>query len=403
MNKIGDIKDKNILLLQGLMGNFFKKLDLVFRKKGAKTYKIGFNAGDWFFSNKDNYIPFRGKKEEWGEFIRNFFKDKKIDMIFLFGDCRYYQKVAIQEALKFENIEIFVFEEGYIRPDFVTMEKYGVNNYSKISRDPQFYRNLPSDFFHKRPILPANPKYWKMALSATVYYILAKTFLFRYPYYEHHRELAVIKEAFWGIRSLYRKYLYMPKDKKLTQKLATKLSKRYYFVPLQTYNDFQLREHSSFSTIEEFLERVLCSFASFAPKDTYLVIKHHPMDRGRKNYTKFIEKLSLSLNIKDRVIVGHEMHLPTCLKNAIGTITINSTVGISSLFHYIPTITLGDALYDIEGLTCKGMPLDEFWTNYKEPDKELFRKFRYYLIETTQLNGSFYGRFPIELLDINKI
>jgi len=43
------------------------------------------------------------------------------------------------------------------------------------------------------------------------------------------------------------------------------------------------------------------------------------------------------------------------------------------------------------------MPLERFWREYKEPDPELFKKFRYYLIETTQLNGSFYGRFPIEL------
>ena len=76
MNKIGTIKDKNILFLQGPMGNFFKKIDTVFRKKGAITYKIGFNTGDWFFSNKDNYIPFRRKPEEWPGFIEHFLYEK---------------------------------------------------------------------------------------------------------------------------------------------------------------------------------------------------------------------------------------------------------------------------------------------------------------------------------------
>jgi len=48
MNRVGDIDGKNILFLQGPMGNFFKKLDKLFRKRGATTYKIGFNAGAMF-------------------------------------------------------------------------------------------------------------------------------------------------------------------------------------------------------------------------------------------------------------------------------------------------------------------------------------------------------------------
>lgn len=91
---------------------------------------------------------------------------------------------------------------------------------------------------------------------------------------------------------------------------------------------------------------------------------------------------------------GHDAHLPTCLKNAVGTVTINSTVGIQSLYHGTPTIVLGKALYDIGGLTCKGMPLDRFWSEHHPPDKSLFQEFRRHLIEQTQLSGSFYGGFP---------
>ena len=79
-----------------------------------------------------------------------------------------------------------------------------------------------------------------------------------------------------------------------------------------------------------------------------------------------------------------------------GTVTINSTVGLSSLFHNTPTITTGSAIYDIKGLTSEGMSLDDFWDNYVMPDKILFKKYRNYLVQTTQLNGSFYGRFPVE-------
>ncbi len=295
------------------------------------------------------------------------------------------------------NIDVFVFEEGYLRPDFITMERYGVNNFSKINRDPAFYASLDDSYLIVPPSLPASPIYKRMAFAAIFYYITAHLFAFRYPQYIHHRESSAIKEFFWWWRNVFRKAKYKFTERGLLNKLTGELSSKYYFVPLQTYNDFQILEHSHFSGIEEFIVEVLRSYAKHAPKETYLVFKHHPQDRGRKNYTNFIKKLSRDLGISERIIVMHDLHLPSCLKHAIGTVTINSTVGISSLINETPTITLGNAIYDIEGMTCKGMALNDFWEKYKTPDKNLFLKFRNYLLETTQLNGSFYGRFPVEL------
>jgi capsular polysaccharide export protein len=186
-------------------------------------------------------------------------------------------------------------------------------------------------------------------------------------------------------------------ERNVARQLQTEFSKKYYFVPLQTHTDYQIRTHSNYDSIEAFIKEVLFSFAEHAPEGSFLVFKHHPMDRGRKNYSHFIKKISVNLRIKSRVVVVHDVHLPTCLKNAIGTVTINSTVGLSSLYHKTPTIALGRTLYDIEGLTCKGMPLNDFWNDYKAPDSLLYKKFRSYLIEKTQLNGSFYGEFPAEL------
>ncbi len=396
MNQTGNIEGKNILLLQGPMGSFFRRLDLAFRERGAHTFKIGFNAGDSFFSNRDNYIPYRKKPEEWEHYIRYFLKEREIDMIFLFGDCRYYQKIAIEQSLEL-GIDVFVFEEGYLRPDFITLERYGVNDFSKISRDPEFYRGLDLKTFKPKEIRDTHPKYYRKGWSATTYYTLSGLLWFLYPHYRHHRHFSFLTEAFWGVRNAFRKYKYHITERDLLETIVEKYSNTYYFVPLQTYNDFQLTEHSDFSSIESFIERVIHSFAKYAPDNRLLIIKHHPEDRGRKNYMRFIDTLAQNLGIEERVITIYDLHLPTCIVNAIGTVTINSTVGISSLLHGKPTITLGNAIYDIEGLTCRGMCLDDFWTNYKVPDRELFEKFRRYLIETTQLNGSFYGVFPEEL------
>ncbi|MBN2646522.1 MAG: hypothetical protein JXR44_01905 [Thiotrichales bacterium] len=123
-------------------------------------------------------------------------------------------------------------------------------------------------------------------------------------------------------------------------------------------------------------------------------MKHHPVDRGRKDYAKCIMRLAQKFGISDRVLIFYDVFLPSCLKNAKGTITINSTVGLSSVLHGTPTITLGRAVYDMPGLTNHAVPLQEFWHHQIATDNELFQKYRCYLIHHTQLNGSFYGDLP---------
>jgi capsular polysaccharide export protein len=373
------------------MGGFFKKLDKELRCKGARTYRIGFNAGDRFFSYGDNYTPFRQKPEEWRRFIEAFIERHDIDMIFLFGDCRFYQKTAREVAYR-KGAEVFVFEEGYVRPHYITMERFGVNGFSTLPKSRAFYDGLPDE-----PLVePRHARFSKtnMIVSATLYYAVANLFSFRYPYYRHHRDFSAIKEAWYGVRGLFRKMVYAVTERGYAERFSGELSKRYYFVPLQTHNDFQILQHSSYRSIEKFIIEVLESFAKHAPEGTFIVFKHHPVDRGRKNYRNFIEEQAELLDVAERTIVIHDVHLPTCLKHAIGTVTINSTVGLSSVGHGIPTIVRGQAIYDIEGLTNKGVPLEEFWHTPKPPDTCLYRKFRNYVIKATQLNGSFYGRFP---------
>jgi len=389
---IGSIKDKNILLLQGPMGSYFNTLDKLFTKNGANTFRIGFNAGDRFFAKSKQYIGYKGKTQNWEVFIKDYYQKNKIDMIFVFGDCRFYQSIAIKIA-KSLNIDIFVFEEGYIRPNYITLEKYGVNAHSRQPKYREFYDNLQLDNSLNKEIeqtVKFKPTFNKMAKEVIIYYFLSNLFFFRYPYYKHHRCFSLAVEFKVGCINVFRKFKNKIVEKDLNEKCIKQLSKKYYFVPLQTHGDFQITTHSKYDCIEDFIKEVMISFSNNAPKNTLLVFKHHPVDRGRKNYTKYINKLAQELNIKDNILITWDVHLPTFLKNAIGTIVINSTVGLSSLYHNTPTICLGEAIYDIKGLTSKDMKIDSFWNNHKEVDKELFKKFRWYLIKTTQINSNFY-------------
>lgn len=392
LNDVGNIKGSNILFLQGPMGDFFSKLEVDFESKGAKVFRIGFNGGDRLFSRSETFTPYRGKREDWPLFIKRFLVENKINKIFLFGDCRYYQSIAIQAA-KSLSVCSFVFEEGYVRPHYITLERGGVNNHSMIPRDRAFYdaldlKSVPFTF----PVeTNFNPR--RKVLSAMMYYAAGNITTFLYPYYKHHRDFSGLKEMFFGLRSAFRLYKYRFKEEGVLGSFILPNSNNYFLVPLQTFNDFQLRTHSRFESIEHFIGEVISSYAENGPSE-FLCFKHHPMDRGRKNYSSFIYKVARSLGVEDKVKVLYDVHLPTTLKNAKGVVTINSTVGLSALYHGVPTKPLGEAVYDIDGITNMDASLDEFWRNPVPPSPELFKKFYRYLIFTTQLNASFFGGFP---------
>ena len=81
--------------------------------------------------------------------------------------------------------------------------------------------------------------------------------------------------------------------------------------------------------------------------------------------------------------------MPDVYRHAKGVVTVNSTVGISALLHHLPTVTLGKAIYDIDGITY-GQTLHEFWQDDFEVDRTLFAKFRTYLCQQSQVSGDFY-------------
>jgi capsular polysaccharide export protein len=175
------------------------------------------------------------------------------------------------------------------------------------------------------------------------------------------------------------------------ERLTGPLSKRFFLVPLQVSIDSQVSEHSRFASVADFIRYVIASFARSAPADTVLVIKHHPFDRGYHDYTRLIRALSAEFALEGRLLYIHDQHLPTVLDHVRGAVVINSTVGFTALTHGAPLKPLGVAVYDLPGLTFSG-ELDEFWVAAAtfRPDDALVRRFRTYMIEQTQINGSFY-------------
>lgn len=382
-------EDKNIVLLQGPVGPFFKRLSFDLQQSGAIVHKINFNGGDWFFSS--NAINFTGTFEEWGDFFIDFIDQYRIDTVLLFGDCRAYHRVAHAIADK-KGLEIGVFEEGYVRPDYITFEEFGVNGHSKLPRDPHFYASLAASEFAVPEVVPVKYVFWHTAWYAFLYYLWSALLFPFFKRYQHHRSLAPWEVLFW-IRSAWRKQWYGVREAGICNDLTTRYSKQYYLSPLQIATDAQVTQHSQFDSIEHFIRKIITSFALHAPAETLLVIKHHPLDRGYRDYAKLIKQVSQEHAMSERVYYIHDIHLPTLLEHARGAVMINSTVGLSAIHHNTPLKVCGTAIYDVDGLTYKGT-LDDFWAdaeNFKI-NHDLYTRFKKYLISKSQINGNFYRR-----------
>ncbi|EPN6431270.1 capsule polysaccharide modification protein KpsS [Campylobacter coli] len=378
-----EFSGKTVLLLQGPVGTFFHRLAIKMKKNKTKVFKLNFNGGDFFFYPNGKRCKCDEKDLE--NFYENFFKEKKIDAIVMYNDCRLIHAKAIKVARKL-GIGIWIFEEGYLRPYCITFEKDGVNANSSLPRDKNFY--LSCNILTKESIkeIPGGFKF--MAFSAFLYWFFS--FLLA-PFFNnklHHRTLYPFEFLFW-FRSLYRKYLYKFTEKKLNQKIYS-LEKKYFLAVLQVYSDTQINHHYK-KSIEEFIEELILSFANHARAKSYLVFKHHPMDRGYRNYSKLINELSQKYHVEGRILYVHDTYLPTLLKRALGCITINSTVGLSAILESCPTKVCGNAFYDFEGLAYP-KKLQFFWREahaYK-PNPSLVLNFKNYLLNTNQFNGNFY-------------
>lgn len=378
----------NILLLQGPVGPFFSRLAEEFEGHSHKVFKINFNGGDAFFYNRSGAFNFNGKAEQWPDYMRDKLKSLSIDRIYLFGDCREYHRKA-QEVANHASIRVFVFEEGYLRPNYITLEENGVNGHSSIPQVVEHYRQ------EERPTLPSDKavgaSFYHAAIYAMLYYITSALSRSQFQYYQHHRPLKVLSEGSIWLKSLWLKLEFRITERASVRDLLDESSTAYFLVILQVHSDMQVKVHSSYSSVESFIEEMIISFSKNSPKGTKLVLKHHPFDRGYRNYNRLIIELGKQQGIIDRLVYLHDWNLPKLLQHAHGVVTINSTVGLSSIHHGTPVITMGQAIYDIPGLSFQG-ELKDFWNNVGKMYAELYQRFRAWLLRNNQLVGSFYRR-----------
>ena len=369
-----------ILLLQGPLGPFFNQFKCALVQQGYDVHRIVFNGGDEWYDDSDANA-FTGSLHDWSHYFTDYIRKHEIKTVFAYGDCRAYHIDAKRVCIH-EQVRYFAFEEGYLRPNYITLEEGGVNGHSPIVHDA-IDRYKPIHSPKDEEVIP--PNFAHRVKFAMVYYAFAFFRRLSFFEYQHHRSLSPFYEGLCWVRGFYRKWIY-----KLTQPSAKRICEKgdFFLVPLQVHNDAQIEFHSHFDDMHDFITEALESYSK-SGCTARLIFKHHPMDRGYVNYRAYIIKRSKQFNISDRVSYIHDQHLPTLLKSCLGVVTINSTTALQAFYHSAPVIALGDAFFDMPGLTNqKG--LDVFWSNPEKPNMLFADQFKAFLLDHGQINGSYY-------------
>lgn len=386
------IQRRAYLFLQGPPGPFFYRLGTSLRQHGFAVHRINLNGGDradW----REGAVDYSGRAQDWPHYFDRFVVRHGITDLILFGDCRPLHEAAHGMAT-LRKLRIHVFEEGYIRPDWVTMELEGVNGHSTLSKDPQWYleraKRLPA-LPHLPPIPAREGRRWREAAG---YYARSILQGWRFPHYESHRPDFWAAEAIgWGLRLL--------SDKQTMRRTAATLEKienlPHFLLPLQLSSDHQIRVHSPFSNMKIAADYVIDSFARAAPEHFHLVIKQHPLDNGLVNWRRFVARRTRRHGITDRVHFIAGGNIGDMVRQARGVVTVNSTTGTLALSAGVPVKVLGRAIYDMEGVTDQRL-LDDFWSQQDAPDPDIYDAFCRTLLDRCLIRGGFASEEGLRLL-----
>ncbi|UYV38658.1 capsular biosynthesis protein [Rhodobacteraceae bacterium D3-12] len=384
-------KNRAFLFLQGPHGPFFNRLGKMLRLAGAEVWRVGFNAGDrafWFHSK--SYIPYTGAQTDWPAHFEALVEEKSITDIVLYGDTRGIHYEAVKRARE-RGLRVHVFEEGYLRPYWVTYERGGSNGNSRLM--DMSIAQMREVLAHSDMDAPLPPARWGDMRHHVFYGALYHFFvMFRnrdYRNFRPHRDLPVTKEF-----QLYLKRLLLMPAQAAERWLAT-LRVRwggfpYHLALLQLEHDSSFQMHSPFKSMPDFLDVVIRGFAQGAPGHHHLVFKAHPLEDGRVPLRREIRRIAKDCGVEARVHYVRGGKLAQLLNDARSAVTVNSTAAQQVLWRGIPLKVFGRAVFDKPEFVST-QPLPEFFAQAGRPDSRAYQEYRRYLLETSQIAGGFYS------------
>ncbi|MGY6547507.1 MAG: capsule biosynthesis protein [Roseinatronobacter sp.] len=382
---------RRFLFLQGPHGWFFNRLAQGLRATGAHVWRVGFNQGDAvFWRDKAHYIAFTGTLDDWPARCRALIDAHAITDIVLYGDIRPIHAEAIRIA-RVAGLVIHVFEEGYLRPYWITYERDGSNGHSKLM--DLSVRRMRAALEKCDLELPDPPAHWgdmrQQIFYGALYHFCVLALNWRYRNFRPHRDLSVAQEFLLYLKRLWLMPLHSL-ERRVTSWRVRNGGFPYHVVLLQLEHDSSFRAHSQFGSQTEFLQQVFEGFAGGAPRHHHLVIKAHPLEDGRAPLHATIRRLTVHHGLQGRVHFLRGGKLARLLNHARSAVTVNSTAAQQVLWRGMPLRIFGRAVYDKPEFVSN-QPIAAFFRKPTRPDARAYRDYRHFLLETSQVPGGFYS------------
>jgi len=382
--------ERRFLFLQGPHGPFFHQLAGQLIAAGAKVWRVGFNRGDQAFWRRGNYIAFRDGPEAWPGCLEALLSDHAITDLVLYGDVRPIHATAIRIG-RARAITLHVFEEGYLRPHWVTYERGGSNGNSRLM-------TLGVDQMRAalaRPGLaqPMAPAHWgdmrEHMFYGALYHFFVMAMNGGYRNFRPHRGISVVEE----FRLHLRRLLLLPWHGLQRARVSRHIRRGgfpFHLALLQLDHDASFRAHSDLASTADFVTLCLDGFAKGAPPHHHLVFKAHPLEDGRLRLRRLIARAAAERNLGQRVHFVRGGKLSVLMNAARTALTVNSTAAQQALWRGLPLKIFGRAVYDKPEFVSS-QPLPAFFAAPDRPDVAAYHDYRHFLLETSQIPGGFYS------------
>lgn len=376
------------LFLQSHPSLFGRDVIKYMRKRGIDCRLINLSLGDWGYRiglGADNY---RGTLTDWPHYLRTYLEREQITDIVYYADQRPYNRIAYRIARE-RKINAYAYEFGYLRPDWITLERGAMGPYSHFPNDPAVIRKLAADVVGTMATGHFPYSFLAEATNEVAYNLVPALLPFFFRHYERDRYYHPFRDYPSYLPRLLRRRANEAKAAAIVEQVTTG-DKPYFIVPMQMQNDYQVRNHAGYAHLHEMVDEVIASFVRSSDPEQRLIFKLHPLDNNIENWPRVIREIAEAYRCAERVVVIDGGNLADLYKHAKGVVVLNSTAGLTALRQGTPVKVLGISIYDVAQMTCQ-KPLDQFWTAPSKPDPALVADFVKLLAASVQVKGNFFS------------
>lgn len=374
------MRGRRFLIVTAPFGGFGRFLAQAVAARGGETVRMIFNAGDLLTWRREGALAFRDDVRRWPARVRelaNEFTD-----IIVFGEGGPYNQGVLAQADSL-NARVWVLENGYFRPDWITLERNGVNGSSRLPRTAEGYAGPVPALPLTRPVGKILPHH---VFNISLYHAVGSLGWAAFPRYRHPYTVSPWRQFLGHIR---RYFSLATRPKQSCDADIIRARGPFFIACLQREGDAQLLRYSSYADNMAFLAEVMGSFARHAPKDCRLVVKNHPLDPGLSDLAHMTRCLAVERGLDGRVDFIDGGNLAQLCRASRGMVVNNSSAALSALGFRTPVKVLGEAFFDFAGLTDQ-QPVDAFWRGPVAADPGLFTAFRAHVIARSQINGNYH-------------